>query len=673
MRDVPQRSFKQDAAVAALRAFLETSPQPAVLAVGSGEVLYANRPAEALLGHPPGGLEGLPLASIFADPDAGWRAGGIDARNVALLRRDGGSFPATLSVRPFEVDGRMLWSVALGEARAGPPLQEDLRRRANRLELLQWLAQATDATDSLETLFSTALGRLREVTPYESASIARVFLESNEVEFLAVAGERPPGMERGRRVALPVREALAEEKGYRLHTFSSRYAASRAFQERGFCSGVSVPLCVRGRVLGLLALGSKTSGLYDDERARELLPFANQLAIALSNQMLRDESDQRAKKLEQFRELDRAKTVFLSTVSHELKTPLVTVTGYLEMATRGQLGPVTPQQQRAFDTALRNTRRLDRLIDDVLDLTRLELGKDRVHLAPFDASRAIEDAIAAVSIAAQAKKTRVERVLPTDLPWAVGDAQRIAQVLTNLLSNAVKFSDEGRTVWVSASSGDGKHVEIAVRDEAIGIAEEHHQHIFESFYQVDGSPTRKFGGAGLGLAIVRSILQAHGSEIRVDSRPGEGARFSFSLPAAKPAPSPAGGVIPPVPSRPPAGTRILVVEDESEIQEFVKIILEMEGCVVLQARSGREAILLAERERPDLVLLDIAMAGLSGIDVCKVLRAHAEIGKTPIYMLSARTREEDRRSSMAAGADGFIRKPFTPEDLIRAVAEAVRR
>ena len=131
--------------------------------------------------------------------------------------------------------------------------------------------------------------------------------------------------------------------------------------------------------------------------------------------------------------------------------------------------------------------------------------------------------------------------------------------------------------------------------------------------------------------------------------------------------------LPPPPlRRAPSGLRVLVVEDEDEIQEFVKIVLEMEGYGVLQARSGREALVIVERDRPDVVLLDISMAGLSGIDVCRMMKANSSLARIPVYMLSARTREEDRNASFAAGADGFIRKPFTPEELLGAVAQAAR-
>jgi PAS domain S-box-containing protein len=678
-----------------LRTFLDASHEAIVIADAAGAIAYANARAERLLGAARGALPGRLLAELFLDArDASRIAECEDVENleVDLRQADGSPFPGLACATRLNLAGAFWTCCALAD-----------RRPTERQRLLQSLAQDINATTDLERLFAVVLERLHGVAPFDCASIVRVHLgNEEEVEFLATAGSTPIGLERGARVRYPVTSLLEQlrRSGFVLQDFRGANEVERRLRESGLRSGLSLPLGAEDEVIGILNMAGRTTGMFTAETAEELRPLAAQIAGALKKQMLLAEWEQRGRTLEklaaeisrmnaelearvsertrelqraydELKELDRAKTVFLSTVSHELKTPLVTVTGYLEMALRGQLGPIEPRQRKAFETALRNTHRLDRLIEDVLDLTRLELGKQRIQPAPFDLSRVAEEAAGALAIAAQAKRIEVERHVPAGL-WAVGDAQRIGQVLVNLLSNAIKFSEERGRVWIAAALAEEGEVEVTVGDEAIGIPPDEHGRIFERFYQVDGSVTRRYGGAGLGLAIVRSILEAHGSRVRLDSRPGAGARFSFRLPAAPSRPAVAPCAPPPPFPRAAPATRVLVVEDEDEIQEFVKVVLEMEGYEVLQAWSGLEAISAVERERPDVVLLDISMAGISGIDVCREIRHREETRRIPIFMLSARTGEEDRKASFDAGADGFIRKPFTPDELLGAVARAGR-
>lgn len=591
-------------------------------------------------------------------------------------------------------------------AAGDPPGERDRALSASAAGLVAELAVLEAGGSTAAEVLALALERLLGYVPCQTVSVVRV--HGDEVEFVAAAGLRPPALKSGQRVPYPAphQRRLLLDCGHAFRDYGGPNEVERLLREAGLRSGVSLGLVAGGELLGVLSLGSESPGFFTEARAQALRPVATQLALCLlradaaglsaqhaarvdelmaelaaSQQLVESRVEERTRTLQNaydhVRELDRAKTVFLSTITHELKTPLVTVTGYLEMALRGQLGPIEPRQRRAFDTALRNTRRLDHLIDDVLDLTRLELGRYPIQSAPFELERAVDDALGAVAIAAQEKHIVLSREVPVDL-WVQGDSQRIVQVLTNLLANAIKFSTEGEPVRVTAALlAGGERVELVVADQGIGIAPALHEHIFESFFQVDGSATRRHGGAGLGLAIVRSILAAHATGITLESAPGAGARFSFSLALSQRERAVDAGLddvsLPASSARPPAGARVLVVEDEYEIQEFVRLVLEMEGLRVLQAWSGVEGLAVAEREHPDYVLLDISMVGMSGIEVCRLLKAHPTLGTVPVIILSARTAKEDKQASFAAGADAFIPKPFSPAELLRALSPPARR
>lgn len=246
---------------------------------------------------------------------------------------------------------------------------------------------------------------------------------------------------------------------------------------------------------------------------------------------------------QQLRELDQLKSNFLATVSHELRTPLTSIIGYAEMLVEGLAGPLTTEQLDYLRTIMDKGESLLELISSILDLTRIESGKLRINAEPFDLEAMIANAFS--SVLPQAKRRGVELIskVASELPKPVLDEEKITQCVVNLLANAVKFTGEGGLISVSAGptahlpsrpvgrfDGMESYFTIVVRDSGIGIPKEQLPRVFESFYQVDGSSTREYGGAGLGLAIVRSYVEAHGGEIRVDSAEGEGTVFQMLLP-----------------------------------------------------------------------------------------------------------------------------------------------
>jgi PAS domain S-box-containing protein len=374
------------------------------------------------------------------------------------------------------------------------------------------------------------------------------------------------------------------------------------------------------------------------------------------------------KDISERREVERAKDEFTSVVSHELRTPLTSIRGSLGLLESGVLGPLPEKGQRMVEIAVENTDRLVRLINDILDIEQVDSGKIGMHQEPCDAAELIERAVQGVGQFAAGAHVR----LTTDAqPAAVfADPDRMVQTLTNLISNAVKFSPAGSTVRVSGLRRDDE-VLFQVSDEGRGIPADKLETIFERFQQVDASDSRERGGTGLGLAICRTIVDHHGGRIWAESELGAGSIFSFVLPAqvangSLPVQASNGSVSP---DRVEGGPAILVCDDDASVVEVVGAILEQRGYRVIPAYSGEQALERALAERPDAILLDLLMPGMSGWETAAALSEHPETREVPILILSVLSEAEAEDASKRF-AD-WIEKPLDETVLFEALERAV--
>jgi two-component system, NarL family, sensor histidine kinase BarA len=258
-------------------------------------------------------------------------------------------------------------------------------------------------------------------------------------------------------------------------------------------------------------------------------------AVSESYRELSEKNRQLEESYAKLKELDRLKSNFLATMSHELRTPLTSVIGYSEMMLEGLGGPLTAEQREYVGIIMEKGENLLQLITSILDISKIEAGRVRLVLTDVDAGQLMRDAVATVLPLARKKGLKVS-CEPAALPRFQADRDKIRQCLVNLCSNAVKFTPAGGNITVSAEALPGRLVALRVADDGIGIPEEHVDRVFDVFYQVDGSSTREYGGAGLGLAIVRSFAEAHGGQVSVSSTPGTGSTFSLLLPVL-PAPA----------------------------------------------------------------------------------------------------------------------------------------
>ena len=375
---------------------------------------------------------------------------------------------------------------------------------------------------------------------------------------------------------------------------------------------------------------------------------------------------------------NRAKDEFLATLSHELRTPLNAMVGWTHMLRSRTLSP--EKEQKALETIERNARAQAELIEDILDVSRIIAGKLRIEIHPLDLQPIIDVAVDAVRPAAEAKGITLDRqvgALPR--PFA-GDSVRLQQAIWNLLSNAIKFTPAGGRVQLDVHS-DAQQVIVQVRDTGCGITEDFKPYVFDRFRQLDSSSRRTHGGLGIGLAIVRHVVELHGGSVTCES-PGEGQGATFTLrlpirgqPAAPAAVAPEirqAGVMRPSSDElvDLTGIKVLLVDDEPDARELLTEVLEQCGAVVVAAQSADEAVSLIPRERPAVLLSDIGLPGEDGYKLISRVRAlgPGDGGNLPAAAITAYARSDDARKALAAGYQRHAPKPIQPTTLAALVA-----
>jgi PAS domain S-box-containing protein len=438
------------------------------------------------------------------------------------------------------------------------------------------------------------------------------------------------------------------------------------------CSYLAAPVKGHaGEVIGGLFFGHQEPGRFTAEHERLLEGIASWAAVALENAALYVAAQ----------EANRLKDEFLATLSHELRTPLNAILGYARMVRAGLMAG--EKQARALETIERNAGALTRIVEDILDISRIISGKLRLRVQQVDLRTIVGAAIDAVLPAADAKRVRIERVLEApDVPIS-GDPDRLQQVVWNLLSNAVKYTPKGGKVQVSLLRVNS-HVEVIVSDTGIGITAEFLPHVFERFRQADGGIARERGGLGLGLSISKDLVELHGGTIEAASA-GEnhGATFRIKLPVIVVAtPGDVGPRVHPQASGLPTirvpdlrEIRVLVVDDEEDARRLVEEVLEVAGAVVETAGSGEEALDRLAGHAWDVLIADIGMPRMDGFQFIRHVRNHADDGvrRIPAAALTAYARSEDRTLALQNGFQLHLAKPIEPAELMAAVAALARR
>jgi signal transduction histidine kinase/ActR/RegA family two-component response regulator len=436
---------------------------------------------------------------------------------------------------------------------------------------------------------------------------------------------------------------------------------------------LAVPVkAASGEVLGGLFFGHSKPGVFTEHHEQLANGVAGWASLALENSRLYMEA----------READRLKDEFLAVLSHELRTPLNAIVGYSRLL-RGNV--LTGEKaSRGLETLERNAVALTQIVEDVLDISRIISGKIRLDVQPVELPLVMHNAIATVQPAADAKGVRIQTIIDPRVGPVSGDPDRLQQVAWNLLSNAVKFTPKAGRVQVRVERVNS-HIEIVVSDTGIGISAAFLPHVFERFRQSDAGTTRKTGGLGLGLSIVRHIVEMHGGSVQVASEgEGKGSTFRVRLPlmivhseglretrehprTEKRAPLTGLGDL--------SGVRVFAIDDEEDALGLLRVVLEAAGADVVTISSAQEGLERLASARPDVLVVDVGMPEMDGFTFIRHVRSATDraIRDIPAAALTAFARSEDRTKALQSGFEMHLAKPVDPGELVASVATLVRR
>jgi signal transduction histidine kinase/ActR/RegA family two-component response regulator len=446
--------------------------------------------------------------------------------------------------------------------------------------------------------------------------------------------------------------------------------------------GWSLPEVIRDhQILRLVIIDFFEENLDRQLRYREILAVSLALDEAISASVVAyvngrdaylkelehergEESRAAQKRLEEqaaaLKEADRRKNEFLAILAHELRNPLAPIHNAIEVL--GLQEPPDPAVQWPREIIERQVQQLNRMVDDLLDVSRITQAKFRLHKEPVQVATIIARAVETSEPMIAARKHRMSVDLPAEPLWVEGDKVRLAQIVANLLNNAAKYTAEGGQIWLSAERR-GDAAVLHVRDTGIGIPAELLPRVFDAFTQEERSPDRAQGGLGIGLALVRSLTELHGGRVEAKSAGrGKGSEFIVHLPALAEAPTEAEAVRKngnaELPKR-----RILVVDDNIDSAETLGLLLRLGGHDVKTAYSGQSALELARLDRPEIVMLDIGMPGMDGLEVARRLREVAGLKDVLLIAMTGYGQDEDRRRTEGAGFNTHLVKPIDFERL----------
>jgi len=555
---------------------------------------------------------------------------------------------------------------------------EEIRAQARELETLDAIVRVINREVVLENVLKTMLEQGMKLFPKaEKAVFLRFDHEQRRTEVVAVWGYDP---ELFRNVDLSLEEAMqryserAEQLEEGVYIIKEQNMAVLAGSDKTRHLPVpkamlAMAVTLGGRVEGFLIFDSFTeSEAFNTSDLRKLARVREHAVSAISKARILRELQIKNRQAE---EANQAKSTFLANMSHELRTPMNAIIGFSEILVE-RLGEQIPPRYLGFlRSILGSGQLLLSIINDILDLSKVEAGKMEIFPETFGVRGAVESVCQVMKGLSARKNISFDIDIAPDVDDIETDHAKFKQILYNLLSNAVKFSRTGSVVTISARRVPGEEgqpgsLALSVIDHGIGIAPEHIKLIFDEFRQVDATSSRQYGGTGLGLSLVKKFVELQYGSIDVESTPGEGSRFTFTLPlrfAGATIPSPIvnrdGSVVPP-------GDRVLVIEDDDDAYDSLSAYLQAAGYVSIRARSGEDALRLARTRRPVAITLDLVLPGMGGFDVLRRLKADEVTSSIPVIVVSM---IDNRDLGVAFGADDYFVKPVDWPRLMRRLAE----
>lgn len=629
-----------------------------------------------------GGLAGLILAVGFRVMNPSASLGEVTLLGLVPMLGAGMLINRHLRLESQQREALIQEQITFVESRHEELREAYLEQEQTRVELRRKVAQLTglhrtgllfSSTLDQEALLQKVLESLTSDLQYDRAMIsfydpvrrvvmdARVLGVSPEIQAFARAREIPvtdPTSPEGLVLlqGQPLLVGDVQSVWDRIHPLNQQLALLTQTK-----AWIAVPLKIKDRILGSLTVDRIQAHSLTQDDLELMVTVANQVAIALDNASAYEQIENlnvglEAKVCERTAELeqaDRLRSQFLSHVSHELKTPLTSIKGFLQNLLDGLTGPLNEKQQRYLSRMLDNSNRLIRMIEDLLDRTRIQSGRLDLVLGEIDLGHCVADAVEQLRLLAQAKRQTLETVSPPAplIVWA--DRDRLIQIVTNLVQNAVKFTPEGGSIMVTVRQENQTLAGVSVRDTGLGIPQEFLDQIFDPFFRVKQARSG-IKGLGLGLSIARTLVELQGGTITARSESRQGAELYFTIPLLPAIAMPLGRASVDAP-------RILVVEDDTDIRQLLQDCLQAKGYRVQSVVDGARALEAMQAETFEGMILDIGIPSMDGMDVLQQIRRWDQ--QMPIVIVTASGSKESAVRTIGMGAQAYMLKPFNVNEL----------
>ncbi|MBI4759903.1 MAG: GAF domain-containing protein [Chloroflexi bacterium] len=629
--------------------------------LGRGLTSYVIRSAKPLRVTP----------EIFADLEASGEvvaegAASVDWIGVPL--KSGGAVRGVMAVQTYdpvirldEKHTEILEAIAAQTAAALERLQarEALEQRNAYLAASAEIGRLVTSTLDLNTIFTQTVNLISDRLGFYFAAIYQMDEDGYHVilrEATGGAGEKMKSQKY--KIAVGSSTAVGNAAANGEIVIINNAAADRLYQPNPLLldtqSEAAIPLKVSGKTLGVINIQSTQPHAFTPDVLSVLQSLADQVAVAINNAALYLESQELIKNLQ---EVDKLKSQFLASMSHELRTPLNSIIGFSRVILKGIDGPITDMQQQDLTAIYNSGQHLLGLINDILDLARIEAGKMELNFEEVHLAEMIHSVFSTAKGLVKEKPIQLIEKVPPEMPTIRGDTMRVRQILLNLISNAAKFTDEGYiTVETSVQKAPSGKFEalIKVTDTGPGISPEGQEKLFKAFSQVDGSATRKTGGSGLGLSICANLVQLHGGRIGVESEEGKGSTFWFTMPLFR---QPADEI--------PSGRKIvLAIDDDPQVISLYERYLSPQGYHVVALTEPARAKERVKELKPFAVTLDIMMPNVDGWSVLTDLKSDPATRDIPVIICSI---VEQTDKGFNLGAADYLVKPILEEDLVHAL------
>jgi PAS domain S-box-containing protein len=582
-------------------------------------------------------------------------------------------------------------AVAVDNARLYTEAQRSQSRTARLQAITAALSESLTSTQVAEVIVDQGMAALGA----SSALVALVTNSGTDLEIIRAVGYQQELIESWRQFSInapvPLAEAVRTGEPIWQQPTKTRTAhfssLAQIYAQYNYGAGISIPLMLEGRAVGGMSLAfAETQEFSQDDRAF-MLSLAQQCAQALERARLY-EAEQTAR--EAAETANRIKDEFLAVLSHELRSPLNPILGWSKLLQTKKLDQKTIPL--ALKTIERNAKLQAQLIEDLLDISRILQGKLSLNICPVDLISVISGAMETVRLSADAKSIEIHTILEPNIGQVLGDSSRLQQIVWNLLSNAVKFTPEGGQVDIRLSKELRKqqeshriilfpnppwptpYAQIIVSDTGKGIHPNFLPYVFDYFRQENSTTTRKFGGLGLGLAIVRHLVELHGGTVQVESQEeNQGATFTVQLPLIPNLPAIKQDISESEPSADLNGIKILIVDDDADTREFIAFLLEQYGANVTVVTSANEALAALTESVPDVLLSDIGMPEMDGCMLIRQVRTLSpeQGGQIPAIALTAYAGQINEKQILTAGFHKHIAKPVEPAELVEAIASLI--